>query len=214
MLFQIVANRDIAVAPRHAASIYLKNFARKYWKDKVDKDTGAVVSKFAEAERALIRDNIVTTAVMVEVQSIRVQLGVILQKIADEEFPGAWPGFVTSILGCMNSGEAQAVTGGLFLLEVLAKMVPSYRNSYSLRENPAAMAEARNVTDQFVAAALPLLATLAQQILSSGSFTADMGSMLKLVTKIYWNFVSMTELPTAAAETASFQQWQQILLQA
>ena len=118
-LFQVISNRDGASLPtRHAASIYLKNLAKKHWK-----------THFTEQEKATIRDNLVQAVITVEIQSIREMLGLIVRTVAEEEFPGAWPGFVTTIMQCMSSGEAQHVAGGLFLLDIFAKMTQFYRTA-------------------------------------------------------------------------------------
>jgi len=196
-LFQIVSSREVGVATRHAGSIYLKHLVERKWSE-----------HFNEGERAAIRDNIVSAAVNVEVQSIRVQLGLVLKTVADQEFPGAWPGFVTSIMACMSSGESANVYGGLFLLEILSKMGMYFRKQP--KEDGGVSA---NVLEQFVAATLPMLTTLYQQILASGSFTTETGMMLKLVVKTYWSYTNSATFPACVADPASFNRWQEMLLQ-
>jgi len=73
--------------------------------------------------------NLVQAVVTADVQSIREMLGLIVRTVAEAEFPTAWPGFVTTIMQCMSSGEASHVAGGLFLLDTFAKMTQFYRSA-------------------------------------------------------------------------------------
>ena len=73
--------------------------------------------------------------------------------------------------------------------------------------------QAAETLDQFVSASLPLLTSLCQQLLSSGTFTVETGGMMKLVAKVYFNLTGSSNLPNAVKEQASFDTWQSMLLQ-
>ena len=65
-----------------------------------------------------VRKNLVDVAVQIDVQSIRVQLGLVMQKIATVEYPSVWPGFVTPIMVHLESGDMARVSPALYLFQV------------------------------------------------------------------------------------------------
>ncbi|ODV91468.1 hypothetical protein CANCADRAFT_71450 [Tortispora caseinolytica NRRL Y-17796] len=105
-LLQLVADTDVNMSVRLAASLFFKNFIRRSWTD----DDGNYL--FPEPDVIAVKSEIVPF--MITLPSIlRRQIGESISSIADSDFPERWPTLIDDLVARLDP-NSPAVTNGVF----------------------------------------------------------------------------------------------------
>jgi exportin-2 (importin alpha re-exporter) len=87
-LLHVLASPSLPIPIRQSAAITFKNYVTKHWhtstQDDDDKDTHITIS---DADRQLIKDNIIQLMLSIDIRSIQIQLSAALAVIASYDFP-------------------------------------------------------------------------------------------------------------------------------
>jgi len=85
-LLRLITVPEVAMPVKHSAILRLKNVVQEYWPIVEGKD-----AKIKEADRKIVKDNLVESYIFQPAQVIRVQLLECLYTIIREDFPTQWP---------------------------------------------------------------------------------------------------------------------------
>ncbi|BGP23398.1 nonsense-mediated mRNA decay protein [Rhodotorula toruloides] len=204
---------------RLAAAIYFKNRIRSSWRSPLEPSPFASPAAVAAAQKASIfvaipasdRQSVKSSLIPLYAalaadpssSKVKEQIGEVLSKVIECDFPAEWPGLVDEVKTMLAGNEGQIEAGLRVAMEVLNCLRYAHKD------------ETGETLPHLTTHLLPLLLPIGQKVIASSpseaaAFTTQ-GTLLRLVLKSYKNSIIHTLTPAHQAHD-SLIPWGTLLL--
>jgi len=188
-----VITMDLPLEIRQAAIIRLKNIVKEHW----DISDGEA-NRISEADRKLIKDNLLEAIVHQPQHLIRVQLLECLYLISRTDFPEQWPQLLPNIAAHLQHKEEARVKAGVSALRCLFK-------KYQFKSS-----DDRALATDLVSICFPFLQVLFASALKNPTTPSAM-EMMRELCRIF-QLATDLSIPSYLANEANFGTWMTMLL--
>lgn len=123
LLLSLVGTESVPPVLRTSASVYFKNFVRRYWSV-----PDVAVSKISETDRAGIR-SLVVSLMLRSPESVQRQLSDAISVIGRHDFPAKWPTLLNELVDHMSKsqGDFRVING---VLRTAHSLFKKYRHEF------------------------------------------------------------------------------------
>lgn len=117
-LISVGSHKDVPLAVRQAALLYLKTFVLACWSPQFDEFTGQLYSD--EGKKSQIRQSLLDLALSDrDERKIKSAASLVVSKIATADFPDEWPDLLPNVLNVVRGGNDAQLQGALKVLNEL-----------------------------------------------------------------------------------------------
>ncbi|KAI5474959.1 hypothetical protein MNV49_002143 [Pseudohyphozyma bogoriensis] len=182
-LLQLVSPSPSTTIPvRLASSIYLKNRITSSWR--IPTSSSSTPSKYVAipaSDRQALKTNLLPLLSALcgdeSSKAVKLQIGAVLGKVVDNDFPAEWPGLVDEVKQCLSGNEGSVEAGLLATVEIL-------RGFRYTNRDPS-----NTLLPQLISTLFPTLLSISQTLLATPTPTAasltSVSTLLHLTLKSY-----------------------------